>query len=621
MKKILLVALILSVGLGTYAQSFRNTIPKSKQLISVPYHKVLDNQVIPLQESNPTAGVKSASSGGFIIGGTRYDAQSNGSVHERLWGVYNSGAGQENMAGIWTKGQTDPSYADRGTGYNYYNGTAWGPLPSSRIENTRTGWPVYQPWNGGGEIVVSHVGTGTSGLIMSTRPLQGTGTWTQSTLPMPSGVIGCIWPAMITSGPTHNSIHILTISSPSGSGGGVYQGLDGALLYYRSLDGGANWDKQGIILDPMTSANYAFFSGDEYCWGSPHGDTIYFVVGGNWTNTFIMKSFDNGDTWEYTEILSNAYKMNGATDLVNPFYCNDGSSAIELDQNGVFHVVFGRMCALDDGTGRFYRPYTDGLVYWNSTMPPVQDSLYLDSLAAHGQLLGYVYSDVAGDLIESIPYYGVGMTSFPQITVDKDNYLFVIWSGVTVGNPYAGSANYNYRHIWERHSFNHGISWSDSNDLNHGLAYIYKEFAYCAMVKEKADLYIRFLYQSADIPGSAIQDASNVAVHDNTIEVRSEYMWWDGNDDNKQKAVNSVSQNMPNPCHGITKIDVNLLKASTLSLDVYDLMGKKLLTQDMGPVQSGAHQFTIDGSRLTPGIYLYMVKMDNQAISGKMIVE
>ena len=53
----------------------------------------------------------------------------------------------------------------------------------------------------------------------------------------------------------------------------------------------------------------------------------------------------------------------------------------------------GRQRASNDGSGRVYYPFTDGLIYWNSTMPLLNDSLDLDTLDAHGQLLGYVVTN------------------------------------------------------------------------------------------------------------------------------------------------------------------------------------------------------------------------------------
>ncbi len=620
MKKVYFLALIMIFGSGLFAQPGKSVIPKSLQYKTVPKPLKID-QSIPLNEGNALTNPKSASSVGVVIGGTRYDAQSNGSMQQRIYSVFNTATSKEEVTGIWTRGVTDAgTYPDRGTGYNYFNGTAWGPLPTGRIESMRTGWPVYQALNGGGEIVISHQGGGTLPLVMNTRPVKGTGTWTQTTIAQPTGAAGILWPSMVTSGPNHNYIHLITLTTPTAyTGGTVYQGLDGAIVYYRSLDGGVTWDKAGVILDQMTSSDYFGFTADEYIWGTPHGDTIYFAVGGNWTDTFIMISYDNGNTWTKKDVLSNAHKADGTTVFADPFYCCDGSMSVEMDKDGVFHLAFGRMCALNDGTGRFYRPYTDGLIYWNSTMPMIQDSLNLDTLYNHGQLLGYVYSNAANDSILAIPYYGVGMTSFPQLTIDNANNIFAIWSAVTVGNPYNGL---NYRHIWEKHSDDHGQMWSDSNDFNKGLAYIYKEFVYPTMGKEKLDSKIRFTYQSADVPGSAIQDATNVTAHDNTIEYREEEFLGVGIYDN-QPAIsgNSVSQNVPNPFRGASVIEVNVAVPGNVSIEIQNITGQKLMKIDKGYLKTGKYQFSIDGNNFSSGVYIYAVKIGHESYVHKMVIK
>jgi hypothetical protein len=619
MKKVLLVSLLLVFGMSTFAQSYKSMIPKALQNKALVKPIPSGIMAEPLSAGSFVNVQRSASASATVIGGTKYDAQTNSSMHERIY--FDPATGK--IGGVWTRAMSDPGYADRGTGYNYYDGSAWGPSPSARIEVIKTGWPCYQQWNGGGEIAIAHNFAGASGLVMNTRPVAGTGAWTASTIPPPAPGGWIVWPSMITSGANHNTIHVLALTTPVASGGAVYQGLDGAVVYYRSQDGGATWDKAGIILDQMTSSDYLGFSADEYVWGAPHGDTIYFVVGGNWLDTFLMTSYDNGENWTKTETLSNSHKSEATTVPADPFFCSDGSHAVEMDQEGVFHVVFGRMRASSDGSTRVYYPYTDGLIYWNSTMPQLQDSLYLDTLYNHGQLLGYVYNDLAGDPLVRIPYYGVSMTSFPQITVDACDQINVIWSGVTVGNPYVGNDSLNYRHIWERHSLNHGVTWSDSNDLNHGLAYIYKEYVFPSMAKNKQDNYMRFMYQSADVPGSAIRDATNVSVHDNTLEERNELTVSCNvgiNDDTKPKG-DAVSTNMPNPFRGQTTVEVTLVNTASVSMEVYNPLGMKVMSINKGIMNKGVHGITIDGSRLSPGIYFYTVKINNESYTHKMIIE
>jgi hypothetical protein len=615
MKKTLLSILALLVLMCGYSQSYKSVIPAHLQKISVPGPVKIANECAPLQTQSIVSAPRSVSAASVVIGTSRYDLQSNGSCQNRMY----LNTDDNTIGATFIRGTTETAFNERGTAYNFFDGSAWGPAPTARIESVRTGWPSYVPWNGGGEAVVSHQAAG--GLVLNTRPVKNTGAWTQSTITTPAGAYGLLWPRAMTNGPNHGTLHVIALTTPTGNSGTVYQGLDGALVYFRSQDGGATWDKNGIIIDPLTSSNYYGFGGDDYAWGTPRGDTIFFIVGGSWTDTFIMQSIDNGETWTKIDILSNGHKMDTPTTFSYPFYENDGANAVEMDNQGILHAVFGRMCVFSDGTGRFYRPYTDGLIYWNSTMPMLQDSLNLDTLYNHGQLMGYVYNNASGDPLVRIPYYGTCMTSYPQLTIDNNDHIFAIWSGITVGNPYVGNDSLNYRHIWERHSVDHGITWSDSNDLNKGLAYIYKEFVFPSMDKAKVDTKIRFIFQSADVPGSAIKDATNVAYHDNTIEYREEPFVFIGVDDNKGANSATVSQNSPNPFHGSATISVNVTKPGNLSLEVYNLMGQKMMTANKGVVNSGTHQFVIDGNKLSAGIYFYTVKIGNASFTHKMIVE
>jgi len=90
------------------------------------------------------------------------------------------------------------------------------------------------------------------------------------------------------------------------------------------------------------STNYAHFGGDEYAWGTPHGDTIYFVVGGPYSDMYLMQSNDNGDNWTKTVILTNANKnLKVVPTYKAPWYSSDGSLACEMGKNGVVHVLSG----------------------------------------------------------------------------------------------------------------------------------------------------------------------------------------------------------------------------------------------------------------------------------------
>ena len=83
----------------------------------------------------------------------------------------------------------------------------------------------------------------------------------------------------------------------------------------------------------------------------------------------------------------------------------------------------------------------------------------------------------------------------------------------------------------------------------------------------------------------------------------------------------SISQNYPNPFSRSTSIDVTLKSADNVSLEIYNTIGQNVMSQNSGKLGVGTHTFTIDGSKLTAGIYFYTIKTDNATITRKMIVQ
>jgi hypothetical protein len=82
----------------------------------------------------------------------------------------------------------------------------------------------------------------------------------------------------------------------------------------------------------------------------------------------------------------------------------------------------------------------------------------------------------------------------------------------------------------------------------------------------------------------------------------------------------TVSQNVPNPFNGTTKVQVNLDKTYDLSLVVYNLTGQKVYELNNGSTASGIHTFTIDGSSLKAGVYFYTVVAGENKVTKKMVV-
>ena len=86
-------------------------------------------------------------------------------------------------------------------------------------------------------------------------------------------------------------------------------------------------------------------------------------------------------------------------------------------------------------------------------------------------------------------------------------------------------------------------------------------------------------------------------------------------------ALSSVSQNFPNPFNNQTNVMVSLSEATSLSLEVYSLTGQIVSARDYGFMTTGSHTLTINGADLTAGVYFYTITAGENKITRKMIVE
>jgi len=613
--------LILGISFTGYAQNFSSR-NKAAKAVKVPANKVVskNDDGIGTQPPNVYVSNKSVLDDPSTMM-TKYDLATNSSNQNRIY-QFTDGK----IAATGQMSHQDGGWSDRGTGYNLFDGSAWGTLPTTRIEDEKTGWPSIAPLGPDGEIVVTH--SMVDGLKVCTRQTKGQGTWTQTILPGPPSAVDISWPRMVTSGPNHMYVHIIAMTYS------VYEGLNLALLYYRSLDGGQTWDIENAILDGMTSADYLGFSADVYTFADPHGDTLAFTVGDSWTDQFIMKSTDNGNTWTKTIIWPCPYNFWAGGDSVPTYYCPDGTSAISLDKNGMAHVAFGMQRASGDVAGnKYWVPYTDGLVYWNEYMPSFPAVLDPQTLYNSGNYIGWVKDTIIFyPVIDSkLAHYYCSMTSNPEITIDQDNNMFVIWSGVT---SLEDGDDFYLRHIYERTASiqpDHSIVWGDSlTDLTSDfLQYNWMECMYPS-VSPTSDDKIYILFQADDMAGSYVKGqlvagySGQTSITENNMIVLSPLksdLYVGINDKPKPSSSFSVSPNYPNPFSGKTSVNAYLQRPGNLTMEITNVMGQKVMNIEKGASPEGSCQFVIDGSQLSSGVYFYTVRLNNESITHKMIVQ
>ena len=81
-----------------------------------------------------------------------------------------------------------------------------------------------------------------------------------------------------------------------------------------------------------------------------------------------------------------------------------------------------------------------------------------------------------------------------------------------------------------------------------------------------------------------------------------------------------LKQNYPNPFNPITKISFDLPEDVNVSLTIYDLKGSKVKELLNGKKPAGYYEISFDGSNLSSGIYIVILKTNNQNASKRMIL-
>lgn len=588
------------------------------------------------QEAINKKNLRVAATTETIIGNTNYDLQSNGSVGDRI--VVNADG---SIAACWTFSEGDQgTYADRGTGYNYSsnNGTTWGPVPTARVENTKVGWGNIVNTRSGKDVILSHNGDA-SLLHLATRATKGSGTWNNSTSTITNVSGGNWWPRMVSSSPNGgDTIYAISISYPVANGGTVYNGLDGAILFSRSKDGGATWDIENQIPTGLTSAQYNGFSGDGYAIAAK-GSTVAIVAGDSGTDLTLAKSTDGGVTWTSSIVMqfpiSKWDQTTVTSDIDNDAIpdtldTNDGNMAIALDNNGKAFVAYGRMRIFNDipdANGASYFPYTDGLYIWNESMPAHVAGLtpgnnvaaVIEDLGEQGTI--YFPTVATG----SFPFgltRGNSLTSFPSLAFDASNTLYMAYSAI-VDSLLSVDLEKVVRHEFIIRSCDGGANWTTPFDVVPQSIGAEFEGIYGSIAKN-VDGSVHMIYQRDNYVGNGIPATSGPANPDgDQLDAGNEIVYVKvptadlpacptiiTGIKNTVAATNLTLY--PNPTSGI--LNINTIEVKSL-VEIFNVIGEKVYSNT---IVKGNN--VIDLSSLSNGAYFVKINSNNQITTKKVIL-
>ena len=620
------------------SQSYtKNLLKAVNDKVTMTGEEVLSHLMVnPNPTTSPNA--KLASANEVVIGTTTYDLQSNAAVQNRI--IHHDDG---TISAGWTTSQElNSSWSDRGTGYNFFDGTAWGMQPLNRLESSRGGWPSIIAMGSGKEASVTH-NTANSYINMTHRSAVGTGSWTEQIISSvdSNGLYRDLtWNRTAVGGLNKETLHMVGIANASDTVNVVY-GIPNALLYYRSQDEGVTWDIQDMQLPTLDSANFNRFSGDSYTLTAQE-ETVVLAYFNDWGDSFIVKSIDNGTTWNKTIFLDfpvDKYTIDSGLDLDNNdtldnVYSTDNYGTVILDPNGDAHVFYGIMMYLDDDladASSSWFPGINGIAYWNESM-----GADVTPATVHAGDTSLWYSDMMNDnIIAQAPdlngdgqvagvdstggyaLYYASRASMPNAGISANGEIYLSFSGYT---ETADNGSQVFRHLYITKSSDGGLTWKTPVDVTPNSGFNGMKECVFGSMEPTVDDKIRIVYQRDTEPGLIVRGDEDLVEFNDILYLEIDTVGLFGSTVSVNDIKNPTTFTVyPNPANDYTYIAISLDKTEKVTLTIVDLLGKEISKEEK-ILFSGKTTDKVDVSNFQNGVYFINLQAGNKITTQKLVI-
>jgi len=380
------------------------------------------------------------------------------------------------------------------------------------------------------------------------------------------------------------------------------------IYYKRSTNGGVTWDEDVRMTDePQVQQNSSI---------AVSGSTVH-VVWEDWrfgvTNqeVYYKRSSDGGISWEPEARLTNA---------------PEGSLWPSVSASGsVVHTVWADL--RDGGSGEiYYKCSTNGGITWGADirLRNNPEAVNVASVAVSGSFVHVVWSDYRdgnGEIYYKRSTNGginwgadtrltsdPGSSEDPNISVSGSS-VHIVWKDERDGN----------KEIYYKRSTDGGINWEADVRLTNATGQ--SEFPSVSISgsvlhvlwEDERDGNYEIYYKRN--PTGNLTEIKNIS-----SEVPEKF---------------ELGQNYPNPFNAVTSIKFKVtgaspyplsrlhrdkLRGTTVTLKVFDLVGREVATLVNEKLQPGKYEVTFDATNLTSGIYFYRMQAGEFTDTKKLVL-
>ena len=541
------------------------------------------------------------------------------------------------------------SWPDRGTAFNYFGGSSFagGTHSGQRIESKRAGYPaITRVMDGGKErdLIVSHYASQTStdssgGLFIMENDAAGSDNFTvTTTTPMPGGPL---WPKVAASG---NYVYIVAnyfITNNPKKDTVKLSGVRQPTVFYRYNLTTKKFDFNGVVLPGYDNTRYVEGSSDAYAIDAQDSHVVVAIAGVN-NDVAYWKSSDNGNNWSKMVVDTfkyAPYDQEKDTTLFKSAFTNDGSVDVILDKKDGVHLFYGLMTTINTTAGDSSYSLilrSDRIVYYDDVNKKKMYIAGNPDLLTNPQDTAVIqqgnFNSVKGSpypVLSAARYGNSAMTTWPTVSIDDSGYIYMFFSSFCLDSTYGvTTAGQDYRHIFYNYSKDNGITWTFPIDLSVAALGATADLPHedvFASVTRNADKNVYILWQRDDEPGTALDDADPEVLNeiDFAVLTTPELLSGKFTGISAQTAPNfRLGMAYPNPTNASTSIPLSLTKGSDrVSVKVTNILGKDIYQNSYGVLPAGNNTLTFDVSSYGKGVYFYTIKVGENSITQKLIVE
>ena len=579
---------------------------------------------------------------------TTYDWQSN--CGARTWTIQ----WPDNKINFAFTCASDNSFTDRGTaiGTYDYNNDEW--IPSGgRVENEKTGFGTIARYKENGIVVAAHTATMCGVYIIEDKDNFAPNSIAPASYLDPT--YDPCWPNVMTSGENRDIIHVVTTAyAADGASTSVpgAEGVNNPIIYFRSMDGGQTWDKQNVVLPYMGSDGGLDWGSNVCYWMETTEDNcLALVVNNAWSDCFVLRSYDNGETWEKTTFWHHP----GITTTFDTWFMYPRWTSAQWGVDGELCVAYEFNGSTGEpGSGSYY-PGIGGVAFWSENLPYhgeslpewgcdptnpkpmapgqpfIMDSAYmfqdiyaswwLWSDATHpmwDEYIGYLPALTDDGEVEPDPYnvmefniddrslhgaYNSGCVAMPVLVKvpGSDFDMVAVWSAMDENNM-DGAGNYYYK-LFASYTGDGGRTWEPQIHITNDFMYQYNECVYpqAAVIGTTLIVAAQMDGETGTFVQSNDADGSNNYYQGLTFELTDLFP-------GAGVGVQEVSHNThmslyPNPA--VEQLNVTL--SQNADIVIYNIMGQNVMN-----VEGHAGANSINISNLNAGVYFISAGSDTQ---------